>query len=122
MLAGLISGPSVHQTAPEDPHAKFYRSRDVRTRAPPPDGRTPIYDFDEWSRQHYGSTFARDMHLKQRRRVRQMTHQHAEWHKINERFVVGFFAVLCIVAYVFSKSNSYDEVRTDYDGASKKQR
>lgn len=122
-LTGLISGSGVQQTQSEDPHARFYRSREVRTRPPPPDGRTPIYDFDEWSKQHYGATFAKDMHLKQRRRMRQMTYQHADWNRKNERFLVAFFAVVMIVLYAFSgNNNDYDEVRTDNGELANKKR
>ncbi|XP_059474424.1 dnaJ homolog subfamily C member 30, mitochondrial-like [Neocloeon triangulifer] len=34
--------------------SKFYKSRGMTY-----SGKTPIYDFDEWSREHYGKTFAR---------------------------------------------------------------
>lgn len=50
----------------DHPSAKFYKSREYRSRPPPPSGKTPIYDFDEWSRVHYGQTFARDMENKRR--------------------------------------------------------
>ncbi|XP_050353587.1 dnaJ homolog subfamily C member 30, mitochondrial-like [Nymphalis io] len=39
---------------PTDPTLKFYKSRQVRNVIPNTDGRTPIYDFDTWSRNHYG--------------------------------------------------------------------
>lgn len=29
-----------------------------------------MYDFDEWSKQHYGATFAREQELKRKRAVR----------------------------------------------------
>lgn len=43
----------------DDPQTKFYKARMNRSDAPTPTGRTPIYDFDEWSRAHYGGTFER---------------------------------------------------------------
>ncbi|XP_065172735.1 dnaJ homolog subfamily C member 30, mitochondrial-like, partial [Atheta coriaria] len=48
----------------DDPSLKFYRSRDVKSRPPPPTNNIPVYDFDEWSKQHYGATFAREQELK----------------------------------------------------------
>lgn len=43
----------------EDPQTRFYKARMQRSNVPNPSGRTPIYDFDEWSRSHYGANFAR---------------------------------------------------------------
>lgn len=107
-VLGLIN--SQGQTYPEDPQMKFYRSREKRTRPPPPDGRTPIYDFDEWSRQHYGSTFAKDLHLKNRRRMRRMTEQYTERTNKNERFMFTFFALLVLFLYMAGRREDYDTV------------
>lgn len=43
----------------EDPQTRFYKARMKRSNVPNASGRTPIYDFDEWSRSHYGANFAR---------------------------------------------------------------
>ncbi|XP_062563767.1 dnaJ homolog subfamily C member 30, mitochondrial [Armigeres subalbatus] len=43
----------------EDPQTRFYKKRMTRTHVPTASGRTPIYDFDEWSRNHYGQNFER---------------------------------------------------------------
>lgn len=43
----------------DNPEEKFYQSRRDRHQAPPTSGKTPIYDFDEWARAHYGQSFAR---------------------------------------------------------------
>ncbi|KAH8294804.1 hypothetical protein KR018_003182 [Drosophila ironensis] len=43
----------------DDPETKFYKSRFQKTRVADADGRTPIYNFDEWSRNHYGKSFDR---------------------------------------------------------------
>lgn len=50
----------------DDPQTKFYKQHMNRTKAPPPTGSTPIYDFDEWSRAHYGETFDRRRTAKKR--------------------------------------------------------
>jgi len=43
----------------DDPETKFYKSRFQKSRVADSEGRTPIYDFDEWSRNHYGKSFDR---------------------------------------------------------------
>ncbi|EDV48215.1 dnaJ homolog subfamily C member 30 [Drosophila erecta] len=43
----------------DDAETKFYKSRFQKSRVADSDGRTPIYDFDEWSRNHYGKSFDR---------------------------------------------------------------
>lgn len=111
-FVGLIND-SGQQSRTEHSHARFYRSREVRTRPPPPDGRTPIYDFDEWSRQHYGATFARDMRIKRRKDMKQMSQQHTQWNKQREKFLVAFFTLTLIFFYVIRKTNDYDVVKTD---------
>lgn len=97
-------------TRPEHPETKFYRSRETRTRPPPPDGRTPIYDFDEWSRQHYGATFAKDMHLKHRRRIRQMSEQYTLQANINNKFIFVMLFLSGIIMYLSAKKDNYDDV------------
>ncbi|KAF4516872.1 hypothetical protein B566_EDAN014364 [Ephemera danica] len=59
---GIPTGGTVpSQEVPEDPQAKFYRSRGTT-----PSGKTPIYNFDEWSREHYGAAFKRREAAKSR--------------------------------------------------------
>ncbi|XP_034488403.1 dnaJ homolog subfamily C member 30, mitochondrial [Drosophila innubila] len=43
----------------DDPQTKFYKSRFTKSKVADTEGRTPIYDFDEWSRAHYGKSFDR---------------------------------------------------------------
>ncbi|XP_017090400.2 dnaJ homolog subfamily C member 30, mitochondrial [Drosophila bipectinata] len=43
----------------DDPETKFYKSRFQKSKVADSEGRTPIYDFDEWSRCHYGKSFDR---------------------------------------------------------------
>lgn len=50
----------------DDPQTRFYKARMNRSEAPTPTGRTPIYDFDEWSRAHYGGTFERKQEGKKK--------------------------------------------------------
>ncbi|XP_046386344.1 dnaJ homolog subfamily C member 30, mitochondrial [Ischnura elegans] len=60
--AGADQAAHVH----ENPEDRFYQSRASRHTAPPPSGQTPIYDFDEWARQHYGRSFAKRTAAKAR--------------------------------------------------------
>lgn len=62
--AGSQYAQDIHDVAPEpvvedDPETKFYKSRFQKSRVADAEGRTPIYDFDEWSRSHYGKSFDR---------------------------------------------------------------
>lgn len=43
----------------DDPQTKFYKRHMSKTEVPHATGRTPIYNFDEWTEAHYGKTFAR---------------------------------------------------------------
>lgn len=87
---------------------EFYRSRERRTRPPPPDGRTPIYDFDEWSKQHYGATFAKKMKQQQKLRRAEVINEMYSARKKQD----GFFLILVITAaLVLFASSVFD----DYD-------
>lgn len=61
--------PKAHdsQRTPEDPLHKFYKSRESRKRPPNVNGREPIYNFDEWSRNHYGEAMRKTQDIRQRK-------------------------------------------------------
>ncbi|XP_045770827.1 dnaJ homolog subfamily C member 30, mitochondrial [Maniola jurtina] len=50
---------------PTDPTLKFYKSRKDRNVVPTMDGKTPIYDFDAWSKHHYGSLLKKNQDQKE---------------------------------------------------------
>lgn len=50
----------------DDAQRGFYQSRERRAKPPTPTGRSPIYNFDEWTRAHYGASFARRAEAKAR--------------------------------------------------------
>ncbi|XP_022831395.1 dnaJ homolog subfamily C member 30-like [Spodoptera litura] len=50
---------------PTDPTLKFYKSRTYRKVVPTMDGRRPIYDFDAWSKNHYGDLFEKSKYDKE---------------------------------------------------------
>lgn len=43
----------------DDPQTQFYKRHMTKTEVPHSTGRTPIYNFDEWTEAHYGKTFNR---------------------------------------------------------------
>lgn len=47
----------------DDPQTKFYKARMHKERRTAT-GKTPIYDFDEWTNAHYGGEFKRQQKLK----------------------------------------------------------
>ncbi|XP_017119690.1 dnaJ homolog subfamily C member 30, mitochondrial [Drosophila elegans] len=61
--AGAQYAQDIHDVAEpvveDDPETKFYKSRFQKSRVADSEGRTPIYNFDEWSRNHYGKSFDR---------------------------------------------------------------
>ncbi|GAB6026665.1 hypothetical protein CHUAL_013069, partial [Chamberlinius hualienensis] len=55
---------SAYQRQPEhDTEFSVYRKQ-FRSRAPAPMGRTTIYDYDEWTKTHYGKLFNDSQNLK----------------------------------------------------------
>lgn len=93
---------------PVDPHLKFYQSREKRARPPPPDGRTPIYDFDEWSRQHYGATFAEQQRSRQKAKYMRIVNTHYAEKKRVERASYAILVFLFILMYVLTVREDYD--------------
>lgn len=64
---GLINiGVAASPAEAEEYSKGFYESRSKRRQAPTTTGRTPIYDFDEWSKLHYESNFKRSESAKER--------------------------------------------------------
>lgn len=109
---GVTSHPSEHRkTPPNDPLYNFYKSRETRTRPPPPDGRQPIYDFDEWSRQHYGETLKKVREVKERRAFYSEQRQSRKEYTQHEICIYGSFVVL-IMCMFFKGINDSDVVRT----------
>lgn len=50
----------------DDPQTRFYKARMKRSNVPNASGRTTVYDFDEWSRSHYGANFNRRQEAKKK--------------------------------------------------------
>lgn len=101
-----------HTSSPNpdlDPSAKFYRSRQNVTR-PASSSSTPIYNFDEWTRAHYASTFKRDMERRKKAEFNQTLRQQDDDGLKSVQLVgvigVFFFTVL----YMAYRTRNYDVV------------
>ncbi|CAH2093919.1 unnamed protein product [Euphydryas editha] len=94
---------------PSDPTLKFYKSRQTRNVVPTMDGRTPIYDFDSWSKNHYGELLKKKQYEKNFIRQQQSKRTNVS-HDMNQEFVI--YAMISIII-VFISLLAYG--RSDYD-------
>lgn len=53
----------------DDAQTKFYKRHMTRAETPHSSGRTPIYNFDEWSAAHYGKAFERKQNAQRKYRT-----------------------------------------------------
>lgn len=93
-----------------EPENKFYKSREMRTRPPPPGGRTPIYDFDEWSKMHYSQTFVRSQETKRYRAQQQKIKEESTYDTKAERTLFVIALVFLICTLIIRSQPDYDEV------------
>ncbi|CAG9830957.1 unnamed protein product [Diabrotica balteata] len=92
----------------DDVTDRFHKSRETRSRPPPPDGRTPIYDFDEWAKNHYGATFRRQMENKRRSdHYRDTREQTIQTQKL-EKVVFSLLALVLLCMY-YTSAESFDQ-------------
>ncbi|XP_045522317.1 dnaJ homolog subfamily C member 30, mitochondrial [Pieris brassicae] len=94
---------------PTDPTLKFYKSRTKRHITPTIDGKTPIYDFDAWSKQHYGEIFKKNQRAKNIIRTKK---ENADLHSQARRqeSIVYFISAVGFLFIVFVAYGT-----TDYD-------
>ncbi|KAL5274520.1 hypothetical protein ACFFRR_000935 [Megaselia abdita] len=81
----------------EDPQTRFYKKRMSRSNVPNPSGRTPIYDFDEWSRNHYGMNFARKQETMSKMENQE---EKRKRHALDIQTEVVMFAGIVMIAFV----------------------
>lgn len=92
----------------DDPSTKFYKSRFTKSKVSDSEGRTPIYDFDEWSRAHYGRTFERRNAAKAKHERTQAQQKEHALIAQNEILLFGI-AFICVLIYLkFMAESSYD--------------
>lgn len=101
----------------DDPQTKFYKQHMRKDRPPPPTGATPIYDFDEWSRAHYGTNFNRRQTARKRYERIKREEGDTQVRRI-EFTVLGILAFVCFMVG-FSKwdQQSYDTVKSTEDAS-----
>lgn len=78
----------------EEYSSKFYESRKNRGRMPSSTGRTPIYNFDEWSKLHYESNLDRKQQAKLRYEEFKKTQAEIKEEKKS-------YAVMCTILLLF---------------------
>ena len=96
----------------EDPKAKYYQQQVAIFRQSQKFGATPMYDFDEWTREHYGDTFQRQLRDKKYTDYKRMTREFSD-RNAETKTEKGFIsvAVLCLAMILVLMSLN----RTDYD-------
>ncbi|XP_049879180.1 dnaJ homolog subfamily C member 30, mitochondrial-like [Pectinophora gossypiella] len=104
--SGRVHKPPVefHQPEPEpdDPTLRFYKAHANRRVIPTIDGRTPIYDFDTWSKNHYGDLFKKSQY--ERELLRKKQYKQMDKMKSNQQetliyliFALGGLFILLVV-------------------------
>lgn len=85
----------------------------MKNKPPPPTGKTPIYNFDEWSRAHYEDTFAKDMAMKHKIHMRKMN-----MHKYKNDVAVENVGIMLLLMFiVFSYYTNENHDRNNVQGS-----
>ncbi|XP_060646159.1 dnaJ homolog subfamily C member 30, mitochondrial [Drosophila nasuta] len=92
----------------DDPQTKFYKSRFTKSKVVDTDGRPPIYDFDEWSRAHYGKNFDRRQAAQQKYDRQQVQKEHSRISAQNDFVMLTFIFAGVAVYLMFAAESSYD--------------
>ncbi|XP_011208200.1 dnaJ homolog subfamily C member 30, mitochondrial [Bactrocera dorsalis] len=92
----------------DDPETKFYKSRFKKSQVADEMGRTPIYDFDEWSRAHYGKSFQRRKDAKVRFDRKQAQRRDHAFALQNEMVLFGFVFIVVAMYAIFYTESSLD--------------
>lgn len=92
----------------DDAQTKFYKSRFRKSKVADAEGRTPIYNFDEWSKAHYGKNF--DRRQEAQAKYHRMCKQKEE-NRISGQTDIVMLSILfiaCAVYLFFLVEPSYD--------------
>ncbi|XP_060533918.1 dnaJ homolog subfamily C member 30, mitochondrial-like [Cylas formicarius] len=98
-------------TSAEDPLHKFYKSRERRSQVPPWSGRTPIYDFDEWSKAHYETTFKRSRDFKQHAQTVD-SYRREQKEELETKLLCIFIITVIVSGVIYIDHSGYDNVKT----------
>lgn len=90
----------------DDPQTKFYKQRMNRTRQPTAPGQQqPIYDFDEWSRAHYGKKFEQAQQAKKRyKRDKEKEINEQNDIKIELLILLIMFGSICYMTFCYNQA------------------
>lgn len=103
---GHYAQAHAQEEAEDDPQTRFYKMRMKRTEAAQGPGET-VYDFDEWTRQHYGANFDKRQKAKQAR-ARQVEKQlHAKNSLMIDKLIYLMF--VCAAALMILLPETYDK-------------
>lgn len=106
-LFGGLQSTYKPEQEPPDPILKFYKSRSTKQVAPKmTDGRTPIYDFDAWSKEHYSSIFQKTQFDKYANKRKRQTQPEREKTVRQEAHI---YLLTILVASIFMYAMQEDE-------------
>ena len=105
---------STYKEYKEDPHMAFYKSRMDKYPKPIRRVDNQIYDFDAWTRAHYGKTFKRTIHRREVNKEAEILKDtnlvhHAEGLK-DIQTVIGFILVIAFAIIFFEAKENFDIV------------
>lgn len=101
--------PTVEKEPEEDdPQTRFYKKRMTRAHVPTASGRTPIYDFDEWSRNHYGKNFERKKAAEARFREKAEREEFADSRVIHGYVVYAMVGLALLYGLILLNESSHD--------------
>lgn len=93
----------------DDASTKFYKARLKRYTSYGTTGTTPIYNFDTWSREHYGSNFQRRKAAKEKFNMMQFRERENVLIMQNEIVLFSMLLIFCIITYLkFLSESSLD--------------
>ncbi|KAH8359210.1 hypothetical protein KR093_005266 [Drosophila rubida] len=104
----------------DDPQTKFYKSRFTKSKVTDMKGRTPIYDFDEWSRAHYGKNFDRKQAAQQKYERQREQKDHNRISAQNDLVMLTFLFAGVAMYLMFIAETSYDTPKRKAEEAHKK--
>lgn len=95
----------------DDSQTKFYKARMKRTHTTAASGRTPIYDFDEWAKNHYGESFDKNQKAKKRFEDKLKKEEFAKVNLQKEYVLLVILVVVITILSLHSEKDGLDTVR-----------
>ena len=88
-----------------DPTTRFYKARMKKEHATAT-GRTPIYDFDEWTSTHYGKSFDQQQRLK--KKTAKTEYKRQEHVHSSQKELVVCILIIVVIGCIFMNEKSQD--------------